>query len=96
MNPTSIIIDGIEYVPAASVAPAEIQIVLGLNGWVFVGAVSEERDDFVIANTRSVAAADNSLPALVAGPAVGLGVGTVRIPKANVIARINTTPGAWV
>jgi hypothetical protein len=95
MSTPSITIDGVVYVPAASVAPAEIQIVLGLNGWVFVGAVSEERDDFVIANTRSVAPEDAALPALVAGPAVGLEIGTVRIPKANVIARINTTPGAW-
>jgi hypothetical protein len=94
MTTPSITIDGIEYVPATSLAPTETQVVLGLNDWVFVGNVSDDRDELVVTNARSVALEDSTLAALIDGSAIGMELGTVRIPKANVIARINVVPVA--
>ena len=97
MPAPSIKIDGIEYVPATSLAPSETQVVLGGGELVFVGRVSEERDDLVLTNASRVVEY-LTLGGLVEGPLDSTRLdacGTVRLPKSSVIARINTAPGAW-
>lgn len=94
MTSPSILIDGIEYVPATSIAPTETQVVIGLNEWVFVGNVTEERDELVLTNARSATLEDGTLAGLVDGSTIGMQIGTVRIPKGNVVARINVKAAA--
>lgn len=94
-----ITVNGVEYVPAADAPATETQIVVAQRGWVFVGQVSFEGDDLVIRGAKNIRiwGTTRGLGELVNGPLPGTKFdeyGTVRIPAASVVARLDVT-GGW-
>jgi hypothetical protein len=95
-----ITINGVEYIPANETKASPVQIVVAQRGWIFVGEVSFEDEDLVIRNAKNIRiwGTCKGLGELADGPKSSTKYdeyGTVRLPKASVVARLDTKKDEW-
>lgn len=95
-------LDGVAYVRADTVdrGPSDWQIVIAQRGWVFVGRVVPEGDEFVIYDARNIRrwGTTKGLGELVNGPLPATQIdpyGTVRVHHLAVVACIDVDAEAW-
>lgn len=102
--PTTISIDGIDYVRKDEVSKTEgaIKIAVLDRGFVYVGYVSidKEGDFLIISNAKNIRAwgTTKGLGELVNGPTPSTkldSVGTVRVPNRALISLIDVEQSAW-
>ena len=102
MTPTTVSIDGVEYIRKDSVVDTEgeIKIVVLDRGFVYVGHVTIEEDFVVIRRANNIRhwGTKNGLGDLVSGPLPGTKldpVGTLRAAKRALISLIDVEQSKW-
>ena len=97
---TTIIIDGVECVPASNLADSPVRIVIAQRGWVFVGRYSVDGDHVVLDQAKIVRkwGTTKGLGELAAGPLSSTVLdpaGRVELHQLAVVATIAADADQW-
>jgi len=101
-TPTTVSVDGIDYVRADSIphATGEVRIVVLQRSWVVVGRYTENGDDVTIENASVIRVwgTTKGLGELVTGPTSGTKLdkaGTVRAHRGAVVLTFDCVESSW-
>ena len=101
---TTMTINGIEYIPAAEAGPpaeSTMSILILQRGWVFVGELSRDGEEFVLSNAQNIhrwGTTDGLGQLALTGPTsttVLKPAGTVRCHQLTVVARLDVDSSRW-
>ena len=99
--PTTISIDGTDYVRADSNTASDWRIVIAQRGWVFVGRYVEDGDDVTLYDAKNIRiwGTTEGLGQLAIGGKTSTTVldpaGTVRLHKLAIVATLDTQVTTW-
>ena len=101
---TTITLNGVDYIPASEAGPrpeTTMQIVVLQRGWIFIGDLTKNGEDFVLSNARNIqrwGTTDGLGQLALSGPTpdtVLKDAGTVRFHQLTVVLHMDVDESKW-